>query len=394
LITTRTTSALEVLSKRSNFGQRVGFQAAPIDMPRSVRRFLEHWRPIAGLFVESELWPNLIIDAGSHYHIPLALVNGRLSLRSFRLWSCFPLRTLAKQLLFNFQLRLAQSEEDASRFKCLAGVHCEYIGNLKSVSIPLPIASDELDAAQKFIGSRKVWMTASTHHGEEEMIGFVHCAVKESFPSLLTVIMPRHPKRSSTIIQLLRKQFKLSCSLHSSMIDALRSGTFSSWLEINENHSIHLVDTFGDASLWYSLSDVCFIGGSLVAGTGGHSPSEASGFGLHVLFGPYVENNVSLFDKLISEDKATKVSNRDELKWALLSHLNLIQNIIHNKNNCNDDFTIGEVGIGALQRVPRIRNTLSPCNGVSTVSSIWIYLQTFNNSLFLNREISHENNFV
>src|SRR5215207_11237042 len=194
LVTAGTVTAAELAEYRLPPG--VIHQFAPLDLPQFVARFLDHWRPNLGLFVESDLWPNLIM-AGADRDIPLILVNGRVSERSFQRWRTVP-RTIAA-LLGRFDLCLAQSAEDATRYAGLGAPRYVTTGNLKLDAPAPPADPEKLWTLQGAIGPRPVIAGASTHPGEEAALIDVHRRLKHSFPGLLTILAPRHPERGPGI---------------------------------------------------------------------------------------------------------------------------------------------------------------------------------------------------
>ena len=184
---------------RDRFPPDVIHQFIPLDTPRFVAQFLNRWQPSLGLFTESDIWPNLILAAGKR-RIPLIIVNGRVSERSFHRWRAF--QGTAKALLSRFDLCLAQSGLDASRLTQLGAAQVEVTGNLK-LDVPAPpIDNDKLKALKDVIGNRPMVAATSTHPGEEEAVIEAHRWLRQSFPGLLTIIVPRHPQRGRDVYNL------------------------------------------------------------------------------------------------------------------------------------------------------------------------------------------------
>ncbi|HUO02692.1 MAG TPA: glycosyltransferase N-terminal domain-containing protein, partial [Rhizomicrobium sp.] len=167
-------------------------QYVPLDTPRAVSRFLDHWHPDAGLFVESDLWPTLLLEAKAR-GIKLALINARISQRSAARWQWVP--KMARTLLGAFDLVLAQDEDFAARFRALGAVHVANVGSLKADAPPLACDAAELAATKSRIGARPVLLAAQTHPGEDETILPAHDLLRSDFPDLLTIIVPRHVER-------------------------------------------------------------------------------------------------------------------------------------------------------------------------------------------------------
>ena len=278
LVTAGTVTAAELAEQRLPAG--VIHQFAPLDLPQFVARFLDHWRPNLGLFVESDLWPNLIM-AGADRGIPLILVNGRVSERSFQRWRTVP-RTIAA-LLSRFDLCLAQSAEDATRYAGLGAPRYVLTGNLK-LDVPAPPADPtKLWQLQAAIGTRPVIAAASTHPGEEIELVDVHRTLKHSFPGLLTILVPRHPERGAAIAGIARG---------AGLTFAQRS--------------------LGELGVVYRLAPIVFIGGSLV-GHGGQNPIEAAKLGAAILHGPHVWNFAEIYSALDAVGGAEMVTDSSKL---------------------------------------------------------------------------------
>src|SRR6202030_1653698 len=188
LLTSGTVTSAAIVAKR--FPADIIHQYVPYDAPRFVARFLDHWRPDLALFVESDLWPNLIL-AGTDRTVPMILVNGRLSKRSFSRWRLFP-GTIAA-LLKRFDLCLTQSSADAQRYASLGAPRVSRVGNLKLDAPAPPVDEQTFGQLKSLVGSRAVVAAASTHPGEESAIIAAHQRLRAKRPSLLTLIAPRHP---------------------------------------------------------------------------------------------------------------------------------------------------------------------------------------------------------
>ncbi len=271
LMTTGTVTSARLMEKRLPRG--VLHQYIPLDRRTWVRRFFDHWRPDAALWVESELWPNLLSEARER-GVPVALVNARMSQDSFRNWRRLP--GGLKSLLRSFDLCLAQDEEQAERLRLLGAPEVRSVGNLKYAAEPLPCDQGQLAALWETVGRRPLWLAASTHPGEEEMIAEAHQALSESHPGLLTMIVPRHAERGDAIVSLLGQQ---------GLYVAQRSRKEQPTAE----HDVYLADTMGELGLFYRLSQLVFVGGSLVP-HGGQNPLEPARLDCALLFGPHMSN--------------------------------------------------------------------------------------------------------
>ncbi|MEA2983453.1 MAG: 3-deoxy-D-manno-octulosonic-acid transferase [Alphaproteobacteria bacterium] len=294
LVTAGTVTAAELAGRRLPPGAI--HQFAPLDMPQFAARFLDHWRPNLALFVESDLWPNLIM-AGAARDIPLILINGRVSERSFQRWRFAP-RTIAS-LLSRFDLCLAQSAEDAARYAGLGAPRYVTTGNLK-LDVPAPPADPtKLWQLQAAIGTRPVIAATSTHPGEEIELVDVHRKLKHTFPGLLTILVPRHPERGASIAGIARGV---------GLTFAQRSLG-----ELPERDTeIYVADTLGELGVIYRLAPIVFIGGSLV-GHGGQNPIEAAKLGAAILHGPHVWNFAQIYSALDAAGGAEMVPDTGKL---------------------------------------------------------------------------------
>ena len=263
-----------------------------LDTPRFAKRFFDHWQPDLALFVESDLWPNLIV-AIAERGIPLILVNARVSERSFNRWRRVP-GTIAA-LLRCFDLCLAQSPAHAERYRELGAPRIVTTGNLK-FDVPEPPADPEsLAALRAALDGRTLLAGASTHAGEETVLIEAHRRLRGSFPRLLTVIAPRHPDRGPGILE----------SAHAAGLKAaLRSRR-----ELpRADTDIYVADTLGELGLIYRVAPVVFVGGSLVS-HGGQNPIEPVKLGAAILHGPNVWNFAEIYAALDQSRAAEEVTD-------------------------------------------------------------------------------------
>jgi 3-deoxy-D-manno-octulosonic-acid transferase len=298
LMTTGTVTSAALAEKRLPSG--AFHQFIPLDTPAFVARFLDYWRPGLALFVESDLWPNTIL-AASERHIPLVLVNGRLSERSYSRWRHFP-KTI-KMLLRQFDLCLVRSHNDAARFGTLGAPRISITGNLKFDVPALPVDARKLAALADMTSGRIVVVAASTHPGEEGVIVDVHRRLKIAFPDLLTIIAPRHPQRGSAVADI---------AATAGLRSVLRSRGASLAGEID----IYVFDTLGELGLIYQLAPIVFMGGSLVR-HGGQNPIEAIKLGGAILHGPHVSNFGEIYDELDRTNAAELVTDAGALKTRI-----------------------------------------------------------------------------
>ena len=271
LVTSGTTSAADLLAKRLPPG--VIHQYIPVDAPGTVRRFLNHWRPGLAVFVESELWPNLILAAQDR-GVRLALLSARMTSASAKRWARWP--TSARALVTAFDLILPQDEGTARRLGELGATTGGRL-NLKLIGEPLPCDTAELDRLRQALAGRKVVLAASTHPGEEPLIAN---AVRAAAPDAVLILAPRHPDRGPEIADM------LGASLRS------RGQAIT---------SVHVADTLGELGLFMRLADVVVMGGSFVPGIGGHNPMEPARLGRPILTGRYAFNAQDVYAAMFSE---------------------------------------------------------------------------------------------
>ncbi len=267
-----------------------------LDTPRFVTRFFDHWRPDLALFVELDLWPNLIVTSAAR-GIPLILVNGRVSERSFDRWRRVP-GTIAA-LLGRFDLCLAQSAAHAERYRELGAQHVVNTGNLK-FDVPEPPADPAaLSALRAAIGERPVIAAASTHAGEEIMLVEAHQRLRGAYPRLVTIIAPRHPERGRGVLEVAHGG-KLAAALRS-------RGELP-----GPDTDIYIADTLGELGLIYRLAPIVFVGGSL-ASHGGQNPIEPIKLGAAILHGPHVWNFAEVYAELDRAHGAEQVADVEGL---------------------------------------------------------------------------------
>jgi len=303
LLTTGTLTSASLAQKR--LPQRAFHQFIPLDNANFVRKFLTHWQPNLAVFVESEIWPNLILETKNN-NIPLIAINARMSKRSFKKW--FKKPQMARPLFGRFDAVLAQSPVDANHFIALGAQNVISSGNLKIDTPPLNYDQDQLNKLKTAIGNRPVLVAASTHKGEDEIIAQSHKLITLDHPDLLTIIVPRHPERANDIQTIANDQ---------SLTTQLRT-------EHNipgRTTNIYIANTMGELGLFYALTKTAFIGGSLVP-RGGQNPIEAIKQGVNVLAGPYVDNFGTFYFELFSRGGAYKVLNAQELATKTIDLFN------------------------------------------------------------------------
>lgn len=294
LITSGTRTSAERVAKR--LPPRASHAYAPLDRVDAVRRFLDHWRPSLGVFVESEIWPHLILES-QRAGVTLALVNARMSPRSIGRWARWP--AAAQRLNSAFALALAADRRTAIALGRLRGEPAEALGNLKLAAETPRVAPEDRAALEAEIAGRRVWVAASTHAGEDEIVLAAHALLRRDWPDALLIIAPRHPERGAAIA-------------------ALAGGAPRRALRqpIRQN-AVYVADTMGELGLFYAIAPAALIAGSLLPNLKGHNPAEAAKLGAAIVTGPYVESFADIFAALFEADAALSVSNASELAEAV-----------------------------------------------------------------------------
>jgi 3-deoxy-D-manno-octulosonic-acid transferase len=271
-------------------------QFVPLDVPMFVRRFLDHWQPDLALFVESELWPNIMIET-SRRDVPMILVNGRLSENSFRRWRNF--RVTIGDLLRRLDLCLARTPADAERLSELGAPHVVIPGDLKLDGPTPPADGAKLATLKGAIGGRPLIAAASTHAGEETAMIDAHRQLLANFRGLLTLIVPRHPERGIEVCEIARAA-------------GLNARVRSRGELPDAATDVYVADTVGELGLIYRLAPIVFVGGSLVK-HGGQNPIEPAKLGAAILHGPHVWNFAEIYAALDQAHGAEPLADASKL---------------------------------------------------------------------------------
>ena len=298
LMTTGTVTSAALMGER--LPRRALHQFVPIDRPAWVRRFLKYWQPDMAIWVESELWPNLLLETAAR-GVPMVLLNARISAHSHTGWQ--RARGLAQRLLSSFSLVLAQDETIAERLRDLGAVNVSVSGNLKTAAAPLPATANDLLELQDAIGSRPVWLAASTHEGEEAIVAEAHISTAKKIPGLLTIVAPRHPQRGAEIVALLEGR-------------GLTVARRSLSEPITDAFDIYLADGTGELGLFYRIAPVAFIGGSLIP-HGGQNMLEAAVLRCAILHGPHIANFEAIAGDLARAGASRQVDSAEALAAAV-----------------------------------------------------------------------------
>jgi 3-deoxy-D-manno-octulosonic-acid transferase len=276
------------------FGEGVERAYLPYDYPWAVRRFLRHFRPRLGVFMETEIWPNLIAACGAA-GVPLLLLNARLSARSARGYARF--RRLTRPALAGFRAIAAQTQDDAARLRQLGAAHVSVTGSMKFDVLPPAAQLAAGRALRRRFGSRPVLLAASTRDGEEALL--LDAFARARLPEALLVLVPRHPQRFDEVAALARTR-------------GLRLARRSSDEDIAPDSRVVLGDSMGEMFAYYAACDVAFIGGSLLP-YGSQNLIEACAVGVPVLVGPSTYNFAEAADKAVAAGAALRVADADEV---------------------------------------------------------------------------------
>ena len=316
LVTTSTLSSSKIFGK-FRF-KKTSHQFYPLDNIHIVNNFLNYWEPSSVFFVESEIWPMMISELNKR-KIKISLINARMSEKSFKRW--FAIRYYGRKILEKFNYIFPQNKETFLYLKKLGIKKVKFLGNLKFINT----RNDKLkEINKKYFKNKKILCSASTHHNEEEIFANLHVKYKKKIPNLITIIIPRHIERTDEIIQMLDKK-KLKFIKHSENKKNYK------------NYDIYIVDSYGESKSFYKISDVVFLGGSLVS-KGGQNPLEALEFGCNILHGNYTFNFKDIYKMLEKEKLSLKVNNIKDLEKKALGLLN------DKKNNLNKIKKLKRIG--------------------------------------------------
>jgi 3-deoxy-D-manno-octulosonic-acid transferase len=294
LITTGTVTSAALVAQQNL--PRVIHQFVPVDTYPAVRRFLRHWQPDLALWVESEFWPQLVWQAQAR-RIPMLLLNARISAKTYANWQRWP--NTIRSILRGFTTVYAGATEYATRLRDLGAVDVRDVGNLKYDAAPLAVDAALMDELATVCAGRPVFVAASTHANEEQILAEVHGLVAQQFPALLTIIVPRHATRGNAIAADLRAR---------GVALAQRSAREA----ITPTTAIYLADTMGELGSFYRLADVVFIGGSLIA-HGGQNPLEAARLSNALITGTHTHNFSAIIARLVAADAIRVVSDKAAL---------------------------------------------------------------------------------
>jgi 3-deoxy-D-manno-octulosonic-acid transferase len=302
LVTTTTVAGAENMAAKLA-GRRAFHQFLPLDRRAYAERFFSYWRPAAGFFADSDFWPNILLSASAR-SVPLIILNGRVSDRSYARWMRH--RGMSRRLMGAFVYALAKSDDDAGKLSGMGVMKTDCVGNLKYAAPALSCDPGGLAEFSSRAGGRARWVAAVTHPGEDEIILRAHRAIREKFKDALLIIAPRHPERGAKVLALARKS-GFSAALESSR--ELVTGNTDVWI----------ADILGGLGLYYAFSDIVFVGGSLLDNLDGHNPMEAARLESAILSGPNVASFTETYDILKRDGAVTIVSDEYELAREAIS---------------------------------------------------------------------------
>ena len=305
LLTSITLSSGKVLDKRFQNNQKVVHQYLPLDIPVLTKKFLEHWKPNISVFIDSEIWPNLILQT-SEKKIPLLLINGRITKKTFNRWRL--IKNFAKKIFERFDLCIASNKETETFLKILGAKNVKNYGNLKFAQTKNNLDSKLDKSFLKKIENRKIWCAASTHPTEEILCAKSHLKIKKNFDTILTIIIPRHIDRA----------IKIKTELSNLNLNVV---LYSKLEQLSENTDILIIDSYGESSKFYNISKYVFVGKSLSKAlilNSGQNPIEPARLGCKIFHGPYVNNFIEIYEYLKNLGVTKKINNSDELSLSLV----------------------------------------------------------------------------
>ena len=331
LITTNTLSSSKLI-KTFKY-KKVIHQFFPIDTNFLSNKFISYWNPSKVFFIDSEIWPNTIINI-SNKNIPLILINGRITKKTFIKW--MKIRNFSKELFSKFDLCLSSSKESANYLKRLNEKKIKYLGNIK-------YSNSEQDKQtvnknlRKFFKKKNIWCASSTHETEEILCAHTHTNLKRKINNLLTIIIPRHVERCEKIRSDLNK-LDLKVHMHTSA------------KKIEKKTDIYLVNTYGITQSFFNECKNVFLGGSFV-NHGGQNPIEAARYGCNILHGPNIDNFKEIYNFLKKKGVSHKINNSKDLTKFLSIKL-----ITHSRSN-KIEKKINTIGNIVLKKTYKVINS-------------------------------------
>ena len=296
LITSNTLSSAKIIKKLKL--KKTFHQFLPLDTNFLVEKFLNHWKPKAAFFIDSEIWPNMVLKI-KEKNIPLILLNARITKKSFQKWNS--INNFSKKIFNKFDLCLSQNNISSNYLKILGAKNIKKIGNLKFSQSTSELKDKSNLKIKKLFKKKKIVFTAiSTHKGEELLCAKVHNNLKKKYKNIVSVIVPRHIHRADEIKEELN-------------LNGLKVHFHSSNNTIRNDTDIYLVDTFGETKSFLKLSKVAFMGKS-IHGYGGQNPIQAARLGNRIIHGPNIENFIEVYHFLKKHGISTKIKTYKDLE--------------------------------------------------------------------------------
>ncbi len=302
LVTSGTVTSAKVMEQR--LPKRAIHQYIPVDCKGYTERFIDYWHPDVALWFESDFWPNLL-ESAHEANIPMLLINGRISNRSFKRWKRFP--SFMKKLQKLFVLSLGQTDIDAERLKLLGAENVACVGNLKYATEPLPADEKIVQDFKSGISNRPCWIAASTHSPEEIDVAKAHIKAQKEFSDILTFIVPRHPARGSEIAKELNEL-------------GLKTALRSKQEMLTPETDVYIADTIGEMGIFCRLAPIVFVGGSLIP-HGGQNFLEPARLDSAIILGSHMENFAEMTEKALEAGAVKQINKNSELPEVIISLL-------------------------------------------------------------------------
>ena len=310
LLTSITLSSGKILEKKYKQNSKIVHQFLPLDIPLLTSRFLKHWKPNLSIFVDSEIWPNLIVEINKN-KIPLILINARITKKTFKKWRL--VNNFSRKIFGKFDLCISSNKESEEFLKILGAKNIKNFGNLKYSNVKHNLSKDLSSSFLNKIKNKNLWCAASTHPTEEVFCGRTHLKIKKTYRNILTIIIPRHIERVEKI--------------KSDLINLKLNVIFSSDLHLmNDDTDIVIINSYGESSKFYNISKNVFLGKSTVESLkmdSGQNPIEAARLGCKVFHGPNVSNFNEIYLYLETLGVSKEVNNDEELSLSLVEEFKL-----------------------------------------------------------------------
>jgi len=303
LITSSTLSSSKVLSKFKL--KKTIHQFFPIDSDFLTKKFLNYWKPTLAIFIESEIWPNMLLNI-KNKHIPLLLLNARITKKSYEKWK--KILPFSKIIFSCFNSCYPQNSETQKYLKSLGAKNIKHLGNLKFTESKNQKKENLTKNIKKNFTSRKIWCAASTHNNEERICAIAHMKLKKKYKNLLTIIIPRHIQRTNSLYNEITEM-------------GLNVETHSSKRKIKKDTDIYIVDTYGETKSFFKICNLVFLGGSVI-NHGGQNPLEAARLGCKILYGPNVQNFKEIYELLNKDKLCFKFHNINQLITSIEKSFN------------------------------------------------------------------------